>query len=84
MTALAAEFMAGAPTVSVSAESVPEPPTFETAAALDAAITARIASAKRRLAVGGLLRSIEWGRRTGKKDVRGRRTFTYFDAGRTN
>ena len=44
---------------------------------LAGAITARIASAKRRLAVGGLLRSIEWGRRTGKKDVRGRRTFTY-------
>ena len=40
------------------------------------ALTAQIASEKRRLKVGGLLRSIEWGI-PGERDVRGRRTFTY-------
>ena len=36
------------------------------------AITARIAAVKRRLRVGGMLREIEWLRKTGPVDVRGR------------
>ena len=43
---------------------------------LDEAITARIASEKRRLRVGGMLRSVQWGK-PGKRDQRGRRTVTY-------
>ena len=41
------------------------------------ALTARIASAKRRLLAGGLLHAIEWGVPTGEPDVRGRVTYTY-------
>ena len=41
------------------------------------ALTARIASAKRRLKAGGLLQEVEWGVPTGEPDERGRRTFTY-------
>ena len=40
------------------------------------ALTARIASAKRRLLAGGMLQEVEWGI-PGEPDVRGRRTFTY-------
>ena len=36
------------------------------------AITARVAASKRRLRVGGMLREIEWLRKTGPIDVRGR------------
>ena len=36
------------------------------------AITARIAAVKRRLLVGGMLRSVEWLRKAGPIDVRGR------------
>ena len=43
---------------------------------LDDALTARIASAKRRRRVGGMLQEVEWGR-PGMRDQRGRRTFTY-------
>ena len=38
----------------------------------DDALTARIAAIKQRLLVGGLLMEVEWQRRTGVKDVRGR------------
>ena len=41
-----------------------------------AAITARIAACKKRLLVGGMLRSVEWMQRTGDKDVRGRQSVT--------
>ena len=43
---------------------------------LDDALTARIASAKRRLLRGGLLQPVEWGV-PGDRDERGRQTFTY-------
>ena len=36
------------------------------------AITARVASTKRRLLAGGMLREVEWLRKTGPIDVRGR------------
>ena len=36
------------------------------------AITARIAAVKRRLLVGGMLRSVEWMQRIGDRDMRGR------------
>ena len=39
-------------------------------------LTARIATAKRRLLKGGVLREIEWGI-PGERDIRGRRRFTY-------
>lgn len=39
---------------------------------IDDALTARIASEKRRLLVGGMLQEVEWLRRTGDKDERGR------------
>ena len=39
-------------------------------------ISARIAATKRRLLDGGLLRSVEWRRRCGKKDLRGRQTIS--------
>ena len=39
-------------------------------------ISARIAATKRRLLDGGLLRSVEWRRRSGKKDLRGRQAVT--------
>ena len=41
-----------------------------------AAITARIAACKKRLLVGGMLRSVEWLRKTGPIDVRGRQDFS--------
>ena len=44
---------------------------------LDGALTARIASIKRRLGAGGLLQEIEWGVPTGERDIRGRITYTY-------
>ena len=46
------------------------------------ALTARIAAAKRRLTAGGMLRSVQWMRRTGEKDVRGRQavSVTLLDA----
>lgn len=40
------------------------------------ALTARIAAAKRRLQAGGLLRPIEWLRRDGPRDNRGRKAVT--------
>ena len=40
------------------------------------AITARIAAVKRRLLVGGMLRSVEWMQRSGEPDVRGRQSVT--------
>ena len=40
------------------------------------AITARIAAVKKRLLVGGMLRSVEWMQRTGDRDVRGRQDFS--------
>ena len=43
---------------------------------LDEALTARIAAAKRRLKVGGVLQPVERGI-PGERDERGRRTFTY-------
>ena len=36
------------------------------------AITARIAAVKKRLLVGGMLRSVEWMQRIGDRDMRGR------------
>ena len=39
---------------------------------IDDALTARIASEKRRLLVGGMLQEVEWLRHTGDKDERGR------------
>ena len=39
---------------------------------LDDALTAKIKSAKLRLLVGGMLQEVEWLRRTGDKDERGR------------
>ena len=43
---------------------------------LDDALTARIATAKKRLLDGGLLQEVEWGK-PGERDVMGRRPFTY-------
>ena len=40
------------------------------------ALTARIAATKRRLLTGGALREVEWRRRTGEPDVRGRYAVT--------
>ena len=40
------------------------------------AVTARIASTKRRLQVGGVLQEVEWGI-PGERDERGRRTYEY-------
>ena len=40
------------------------------------AITARIAAVKKRLLAGGVLQSIQWLRKTGEKDVRGRQAVT--------
>ena len=40
------------------------------------AITARIAAVKRRLLTGGALREVEWRRRTGEPDMRGRYAVT--------
>ena len=39
---------------------------------IDNALTARIAATKRRLLAGGLLQPVEWLRKAGPKDVRGR------------
>lgn len=39
---------------------------------LDDALTAKIKSAKLRLLVGGMLQEVEWLRRTGPRDERGR------------
>ena len=44
---------------------------------LDDALTARIATAKKRLLDGGLLQEIEWGVQSGERDERGRVTITY-------
>ena len=44
------------------------------------ALTARIASEKRRLKVGGMLQEVEWGI-PGERDIRGRRLFTYTTIG---
>ena len=44
---------------------------------IDAALTARIAAAKRRLLAGGLLQEIEFGVPSGEPDIRGRRTYEY-------
>ena len=41
-----------------------------------AAITARIAAVKKRLLVGGMLRSVEWMQRIGDRDLRGRQSVT--------
>ena len=43
---------------------------------LDKALTARIAAAKRRLLEGGLLQPVEWLRKTGPRDERGRQDVT--------
>ena len=43
---------------------------------LDDAITERIAAAKRRLKAGGLLQPVEWLRKTGPRDERGRQDVT--------
>ena len=40
------------------------------------ALTARITATKRRLLAGGVLQPVEWLRRTGEKDVRGRQAVT--------
>ena len=40
------------------------------------ALTARIAAVKRRMIAGGVLQQIEWLRRTGERDVRGRQAVT--------
>ena len=40
------------------------------------AITARVAASKKRLLFGGMLREVEWRRRTGEPDVRGRYAVT--------
>ena len=40
------------------------------------AITARISQIKRRLKVGGMLREVEWLRKTGPRDQRGRQAVT--------
>ena len=40
------------------------------------ALTARIAASKRRLLAGGVLQPVEWLRRTGERDVRGRQAVT--------
>ena len=40
------------------------------------ALAARIAAAKRRLQAGGMLRSVQWMRRTGEKNERGRQAVT--------
>ena len=49
---------------------------------LDDALTTRIAAAKRRCLEGGLLQEVEWLRRTGEKDQRGRQavSVTLIDA----
>ena len=44
---------------------------------LDDALTARIAAAKRRLKAGGLLQPVEWGKKSGPRDQRGRQNITY-------
>ena len=44
---------------------------------LEDAVTARIAAAKRRLQVGGMLQEVEWGVPGGQRDTRGRRLITY-------
>ena len=43
---------------------------------LNNAITARIAAAKRRLKAGGALQQVEWLRKTGPRDQRGRQAVT--------
>ena len=40
------------------------------------ALTARISTTKRRLIAGGVQQPVEWLRRTGPRDVRGRQTLT--------
>ena len=72
MSDTTAEFTAGAPTISVSAESVP-------VALIDAALTARIASAKRHLLEGGVLQPVEWGVIVPQDppDPRGRKVYAY-------
>ena len=46
---------------------------------LDAALTARIAAAKRRLLAGGVLQLVSWGVPLGERDDRGRITYAYSD-----
>ena len=46
---------------------------------LDDALTARIATAKRRLLSGGLLQLVSWGVPVGERDERGRITYSYSD-----
>ena len=55
-----------------TARAAPVNPVGADRGRVDAALTARIAAAKKRLLEGGLLRSVEWHQRTGEKDVRGR------------
>ena len=73
MSDTTAFFTAGAPTISVSAESVP-------VGVLDAALSARIAAAKRRLLDGGLLQlEIRMGcAHVGEPDIRGRTNLHIF------
>ena len=71
---IAASFaLVGVPTFAVVlAKRIPADRTGPIAAQL----TSGIATLKRTLLAGGLLRSIEWRRRTGERDVRGRQSVT--------
>ena len=60
---------AGAPSFSAGAEKIS--PSDRTGP-LAKSITRGVATSKRLLLTGGLLRSVEWHQRTGEKDVRGR------------
>ena len=67
----AAFALVGSPTFAVAlAKRIPADRTGPVAAAL----TSGIATLKRTLLAGGLLRSVEWRRRTGQRDVRGRQS----------
>ena len=67
---IAASFALGSPTFAVVlGKRLPLGPKAR-------AITARIAILKRRLLAGGALREVEWRRRTGEPDVRGRYAVT--------
>ena len=67
---IAASFALGSPTFAVVLGK-------RTVGRLAASLTARIAAVKSRLLAGGLLRSIEWGKKSGPRDQRGRQSITY-------
>ena len=70
---IAADFALGSPSFSVVlAKRIPADRTGPIAAAL----TSGISTIKSTLLDGGLLRSVEWRRRSGKKDLRGRQTIS--------